>query len=87
MSWFSFNTNDFAYSFLSVLFEGVRIGRYAKIRRAIIDKDVEIPPYMEIGYDREADRRRFFVTDKVFVVIPKRAKLEAPPAPPSRKLI
>ena len=79
--------NSFSEVEESVLFEGVRIGRYAKIRRAIIDKDVEIPPYMEIGYDREADRRRFFVTDKGFVVIPKRAKLEAPPAPPSRKLI
>ena len=42
---------------------------------------------MEIGYDREADRRRFFVTDNGLVVIPKRAKLEAPPPPPSRKLI
>ena len=67
-----------------VLFERVRIGRHARIRRAIIDKDVEIPSNMEIGYDLEADRRRFFVTDNGLVVIPKRAKLEAPPAPPSR---
>jgi glucose-1-phosphate adenylyltransferase len=67
-----------------VLFERVRIGRHARIRRAIIDKDVEIPSNMEFGYDLEADRRRFFVTDNGLVVIPKRAKLEAPPAPPSR---
>lgn len=30
---------------------------------------------MEIGYDAEADRRRFFVTETGLVVIPKRAKL------------
>lgn len=76
--------NSFSEVEDSVLFERVRIGRHARIRRAIIDKDVEIPANMEIGYDLEADRRRFFVTDNGLVVIPKRAKLEAPPAPPSR---
>jgi glucose-1-phosphate adenylyltransferase len=60
-----------------VLFENVRVGRHAKIRRAIIDKDVEIPQGTVIGYDPEHDRRRFFVTEKGLVVIPKRAKLEA----------
>jgi glucose-1-phosphate adenylyltransferase len=58
-----------------VLFEGVQVGRHAKIRRAIIDKDVEIPAGTVIGFDREADKQRFFVTDRGTVVIPKRAKL------------
>ena len=35
--------NSFSEIEESVLFENVRIGRHAKIRRAIIDKDVEIP--------------------------------------------
>ena len=48
------------------------------IRRCIIDKDVEIPPGIEIGFDLEADRRRFFVTESGIVVIPKRAKLGHP---------
>jgi glucose-1-phosphate adenylyltransferase len=68
--------NSFSEVEESVLFERVRVGRHAKIRRAIIDKDVEIPPGTIIGFDREADRNRFFVTDAGTVVIPKRAKLD-----------
>ncbi len=68
--------NSFSELEECVLFEGVRVGRHARIRRAIIDKDVEIPSGAVIGYDLEADRKRFFVSDKGVVVIPKRAKLE-----------
>jgi glucose-1-phosphate adenylyltransferase len=68
--------NSFSEVEESVLFERVRVGRHAKIRRAIIDKDVEIPPGTIIGFDREADRERFFVTETGTVVIPKRAKLD-----------
>jgi len=67
--------NSFSEVEESVLFEGVQVGRHAKIRRAIIDKDVEIPAGTVIGFDREADSKRFFVTDRGTVVIPKRAKL------------
>jgi glucose-1-phosphate adenylyltransferase len=69
--------NSFSEVEESVLFERVRVGRHAKIRRAIIDKDVEIPSGTVIGFDREADRQRFHVTEKGTVVIPKRAKLDA----------
>jgi glucose-1-phosphate adenylyltransferase len=61
----------------SILFENVVIGRHAKIRRAIVDKDVEIPPNTEIGYDLEEDRKRWFVSDEGIVVIPKRTKIGA----------
>lgn len=47
----------------------------ARIRRAIIDKDVTIPPKTEIGYDLEADKRRFTVTDFGIVTISKGTKL------------
>jgi glucose-1-phosphate adenylyltransferase len=67
--------NSFSEVEDSVLFEGVQVGRHAKVRRAIIDKDVEIPAGTIIGFDREADRQRFFVTDAGTIVIPKRAKL------------
>lgn len=60
----------------SILFEGVQVGRRARIRRAIIDKNVIIPPGMEIGYDPEADRRRFPVSDGGVVVIPKGMQLQ-----------
>jgi glucose-1-phosphate adenylyltransferase len=69
--------NSFSEVEESVLFERVRVGRHARIRRAIIDKDVEIPSGTVIGFDREADQQRFFVTEQGIVVIPKRAKLDA----------
>ena len=49
------------------------MGRRAKIRRAIIDKDVRIPEGMKIGYDLKADRKRFTVSKNGIVVISKRA--------------
>jgi glucose-1-phosphate adenylyltransferase len=68
--------NSFSHIEESVLFENVVIGRHAKIRRAIIDKDVEIPSGAEIGYNLEADRKRWYVSEGGVVVIPKRAKLD-----------
>lgn len=56
----------------SILFDGVDIGRHAKIRRAIIDKGVHVPERMEIGFDLAQDRARgFTVTDSGIVVIAK----------------
>ncbi|MGQ0633176.1 MAG: glucose-1-phosphate adenylyltransferase [Planctomycetaceae bacterium] len=56
----------------SILFDGVDIGRHARIRRAIIDKGVRIPEGMQIGYDLEADRARgLTVTESGVVVIGK----------------
>ena len=60
----------------SILMDGVEIGRHARIRRAIIDKGVKIPPRVTIGYDLEADRQRFTVTESGIVVIPKGTVLE-----------
>jgi glucose-1-phosphate adenylyltransferase len=54
-----------------VVFDNVEIGRHAKVRRAIIDKDVKIPPGEVIGDDLEKDRQRFTVTENGVVVIPK----------------
>ncbi len=68
--------NSFSHVEESVLFENVVIGRHAKIRRAIIDKDVEIPAGTEIGYNSAEDRKRWYVSEGGIVVIPKRAKLE-----------
>jgi glucose-1-phosphate adenylyltransferase len=64
--------NSFAHVEDAILFEGVDIGRRAKVRRAIIDKGVHIPAGAEIGFDFEHDRRRgFTVTDRGVVVIAK----------------
>jgi len=59
----------------SILFEGVEVGRYAKIRRTIIDKEVQIPSGMEIGYNPHEDMKRFTVTDSGIVVVPKWIRL------------
>ena len=59
----------------SILFERVSVGRFARIRRAIIDKDVKIPPNFSIGYDLKQDAERFTVTDSGIVVIPKGEKI------------
>ncbi len=48
---------------------GVRVGRHARIRRAIIDRDVFIPRAAQIGYNEEEDRRRHTVTDSGVVVV------------------
>jgi glucose-1-phosphate adenylyltransferase len=52
-----------------ILMPGVRVGRHAKIRRAIIDRDVLIPRGALIGYDEEEDRKRHTVTDAGVVVV------------------
>ena len=70
--------NSFSHIEESVLFENVVIGRHARIRRAIIDKDVEIPSGTQIGFNLEEDKKRWFVSEGGIVVIPKRAKVPAP---------
>jgi glucose-1-phosphate adenylyltransferase len=67
--------NSFSEIEDSLLFENVTIGRRCRIRRAIIDKNVEIPQGTTIGYDLEEDRRRFHVTAGGVVVIPKGMKV------------
>ena len=67
--------NSFSEVTDSILFENVTIGRRCRIKRAIIDKNVEIPAGMTIGYDAVEDKRRFHVTEGGVVVIPKGMKV------------
>jgi glucose-1-phosphate adenylyltransferase len=53
----------------SVIFDNCDIGRRARVRRAILDKNVRVPEDAEIGYDLESDREKYFVTDSGIVVI------------------
>ena len=53
----------------SMLMPGVRVGRHARIRRAIIDRDVLIPRGAVIGFNPEEDRKRHTVTDLGVVVV------------------
>jgi len=62
--------NSYAHVEDSILFENVEVGRHSRLRRAIIDKGVRIPPETEIGYDPAFDAARgFTVTDSGLVVI------------------
>ena len=65
----------FAHSFSvidkCIIYENVEIGRYAKLKKVICDKDVKIPPRVEIGYDYEKDKKRFYISENGIVVIPK----------------
>ncbi|MGA2855299.1 MAG: glucose-1-phosphate adenylyltransferase [Candidatus Sulfotelmatobacter sp.] len=53
----------------SILFSHVSVGRRCRIRRAIIDRDVHLPEGTTIGYDAEADRQRYFVTESGITVV------------------
>ncbi len=48
----------------SVILPEVTIGRNVKLNRVVIDKGAEIPEGMEIGFNPEEDKKRFYVTDK-----------------------
>jgi len=63
--------NSYAEVYDSIIFSRVNVGRGAKIRNAIIDKNVVIPDNVTIGFDRAEDEKRFTVTEEGIVVIPK----------------
>ncbi len=55
----------------SVIMNGAVVGRHCKIKKAIIDKHNVIPSHTEIGYNPDEDRKRFTVTPRGIVVVPK----------------
>ena len=68
--------NSFSNVIDSILMENVNIGRHCEIRKAIIDKNVDIPAYAKIGVCREDDEARgFYVSEGGVTVVPKGAKL------------
>jgi glucose-1-phosphate adenylyltransferase len=67
--------NSYTYITDSIIFNNCNIGRHARIRRAIIDKNVDIPEGYEIGFDLEGDKKKFKVTESGIVVIGKNTVL------------
>jgi glucose-1-phosphate adenylyltransferase len=53
----------------SIIFDNCDIGRRAKIRRAILDKNVRVPEDATIGYDLDKDRHFHHVTESGIVVV------------------
>jgi glucose-1-phosphate adenylyltransferase len=63
----------------TIVFNHVNIGRRCKVRRAILDRHVNLPEGTVIGYDLEADRARFSVSDDgVVVVVRAESMIEEP---------
>lgn len=66
----------------SLLLDGVTVGRNARIRRAIIDKDAFIPDEAMIGFDPQLDQERgFTITESGVVVVPKGTNVGRRPKP------
>ena len=61
--------NSYAEVDSSILFSHVSIGRHCRIRKTIIDRDVQLPEGTVIGYDTEADRQKYFVTESGITVV------------------
>ena len=53
----------------SVVMPNVEIGRHVKLKRVVVDKGASIPDGMEIGFDLELDRKRFYVSEKGITLV------------------
>jgi len=54
-----------------ILMDEVDVGRYARLHRVIVDKNVQIPEGYQIGLNLEEDAKKFTVTESGIVVVPK----------------
>ncbi len=63
--------NSFCEVEYSILMPESEIGRYSRIRRAIVDTGAHIPEGSNIGFNPEDDKQKgYFVTDSGIVVVP-----------------
>ena len=53
----------------SVIQPNVVIGRHTRLRRVVVEKQCIIPEGLVAGYDSDADRERFYVTEKGITLI------------------
>jgi glucose-1-phosphate adenylyltransferase len=63
--------DDEATVYDSLLFNGVRVGKGARLQRCIVDKDVMIPNGETVGFDKAKDAERFTISESGVVVVPK----------------
>jgi len=55
-----------------VILPNVEIGNNVALRRAIVDTRCRLPDGLSVGFDPEADRKRFHVTDRgVAIIVPE----------------
>jgi glucose-1-phosphate adenylyltransferase len=53
----------------SIIFDYCDIGRHARVRRAILDKNARVADHTTVGYDLEKDRRSHHVTESGIVIL------------------
>ncbi|MEO1767854.1 glucose-1-phosphate adenylyltransferase [Thiobacter aerophilum] len=53
----------------SVILPRVDIGKHVRLRRVVVDKNCRIPDGLEVGFDPEKDRQRFYVTERGITLI------------------
>lgn len=65
------NVHVHSYSMIqdSVIMPNVEISRHVKLNRVVVDTDARIPEGVEIGFDVELDRKRFYVSEKGITLI------------------
>jgi glucose-1-phosphate adenylyltransferase len=63
----------------SILFDGVCLGRGARVRRAVVDKAVQVRPGARVGFDPDEDRGRgFLVSEDGVTCVPRGAIIAGP---------
>ena len=55
----------------SILMDGADVGRHARVKRAIVDKGVQVPEGYQIGFNLQENAKKFTVTESGIVVISK----------------
>jgi glucose-1-phosphate adenylyltransferase len=55
----------------AILHDNVRIGRGAVVRRAILDKNIVVPPGSMVGVNPERDRELYHASDNGIIVLGK----------------
>ena len=62
----------------SVIMHNTRIGRYAVVKNAILDKNVDVPDGAVVGVDKEHDRARGFVVSAGGVTVVGKGQVVSP---------
>ncbi len=68
--------NSYSHVQESILLDGANVGRHCHIRRAIIEKNVDIPAHTVIGHNLEEDAKHFRITPNNVVVVESSEKLQ-----------
>jgi glucose-1-phosphate adenylyltransferase len=61
--------HSFSEVYDSILLPGAVVHRHARLRRAVVDRGVEIPRGAVVGHDPAEDRRRHTVSEGGVVVV------------------